>query len=123
MKRLQRFFSQITVVLLAIALCVGCKKSTYEFSDTTEDPQVESYTVTFESNGGSSVDAQTVEYSSTATSITPTKTDYTFDGWYSDSGLTTAYDFSTEVTADITLYAKWTATSGELNDLDYDPMW
>ena len=32
----------------------------------------------------------------------------TFDGWYTDSTLTTAYDFATRVTADFTLYAKWT---------------
>ncbi len=30
-----------------------------------------------------------------------------FAGWYSDPGLTTAYDFSTPVTSDITLYARW----------------
>ena len=39
----------------------------------------------------------------------PTKSGYTFGGWYNDSGLTTAWDFSADtVTANITLYAKWT---------------
>lgn len=32
---------------------------------------------------------------------------YTFDAWYQDSNLTKIYDFSTLVTEDITLYAKW----------------
>ncbi|MDR2698807.1 MAG: InlB B-repeat-containing protein [Candidatus Methanoplasma sp.] len=38
----------------------------------------------------------------------PTKEYYLFDGWYSDSSLSTAWDFGTDVvTSDITLYAKW----------------
>ena len=66
-------------------------------------------TVTFNSNGGSAVDSQTVRIGSTATRPTdPTRTGYTFAGWYSDKELTTLYDFSAEVTQNITLYAKWT---------------
>lgn len=38
----------------------------------------------------------------------PTREGYIFDGWYSDRDLTTRYDFSTIVTADVALYAKWT---------------
>ncbi len=38
----------------------------------------------------------------------PTKDGYTFGGWYTDAGCTTEYDFNAPVTADITLYAKWT---------------
>ena len=70
--------------------------------------QVEQHTVTFESNGGSEVEAQTVDYGNTATQPdNPTKSGSTFSGWYSDEELTQGYDFSTSVTADITLYAKW----------------
>ncbi len=73
---------------------------------------INTYTVTFNSNGGSTVTSQTVVYNSTATAPTaPTKTGYTFAGWYSDSGLTAAFDFSSPITADITLYAKWTASA------------
>ena len=53
---------------------------------------------------------QTVEYTAKATPPTaPTRNGYAFGGWYSDSGLTTAYNFSTVVTANLPLYAKWTA--------------
>jgi len=38
----------------------------------------------------------------------PTRDGYTFGGWYTDEVCTQAYDFSTPVTADLTLYAKWT---------------
>jgi uncharacterized repeat protein (TIGR02543 family) len=41
----------------------------------------------------------------------PTKTNYTFGGWYKEATLTTPWDFGTDtVTKNITLYAKWTAT-------------
>ncbi len=72
----------------------------------------EKVTVTFNTNGGSSVDPVEVDEGSTVAEPTaPTLDGYTFDGWYTDSALTTAFDFSTDITADITLYAKWTAES------------
>ncbi len=71
-------------------------------------------TVTFNSNGGSSVASQTVADGSKATKpADPTKSGYTFGGWYTDSACTTAFDFNTVVTSDITLYAKWTAVVTE----------
>lgn len=73
------------------------------------------YSVTFNSNGGSSVATQNVSNSGTATvtepTPAPTKSGYDFAGWYSDEGLNSAYNFSTAVTGDITLYAKWTEKS------------
>ncbi len=70
---------------------------------------INEYTVTFNANGGSEVEEQKVEYNAVASEPTdPTKTGYTFAGWYSDEELTTAYDFATPVTANTTLYAKWT---------------
>ena len=67
-------------------------------------------TVTFNSNGGSAVATQTVAHGSKATKpADPTKDGYTFEGWYLNSACTTAYDFNSAVTANITVYAKWTA--------------
>jgi uncharacterized repeat protein (TIGR02543 family) len=67
------------------------------------------YTVSFTSNGGSAVSNQTVTENTTATVPTaPTKTGYTFAGWYSDTALTSAFAFTTSITANTTLYAKWT---------------
>jgi len=65
--------------------------------------------VTFESNGGSAVASQTISTENgTATKPDdPTKDGYTFGGWYTDAALTTAYEFSTPVTVNTTLYAKW----------------
>ncbi len=66
------------------------------------------YTVTFNSNGGSSVSSVSVAKGSSVSAPTePTRSGYTFGGWYSDSLLTEEYDFSSSVTKSITLYAKW----------------
>lgn len=73
-----------------------------------EEVPVAIYTVTFESNGGSTVESQSVEEGKTIIKPTdPTKEGYIFGGWYTDEELTIEYDFDTEVTSDITLYAKW----------------
>lgn len=67
------------------------------------------YTVTFNSNGGSAVPAQHVESGATASvPLYPTKSGYTvFDTWYTDNALTKPFDFTTPVTQNMTLYAKW----------------
>ncbi len=67
-----------------------------------------SYTVRFDSNGGSGIASQTVAENGKVTSpANPTKDGYTFDGWYTDKELTEKYDFAAAVTKDFTLYAKW----------------
>src|SRR5574344_2023039 len=72
---------------------------------------INTYTVTFNANGGSDVASQKVNYEGKATTpAAPTRTGYTFSGWYSDNALTNTIDFATyTVTGDVTLYAKWTA--------------
>ena len=64
------------------------------------------YTVTFDSTGGSAVDAQPVAYGEKAKKpAAPQKTGYAFGGWYLGD---TKYDFAAVVTEDMTLTAKWT---------------
>lgn len=67
------------------------------------------YTVTFESNGGSAVEAKQVPEGGTVEKPqpVPTKEGYLFQGWFSEMTLTTPFDFTTVITQDITLYAKW----------------
>ena len=66
------------------------------------------YEITFDSNGGSTVAGQLVHEGDTVTKpADPTKTDFVFEHWCSDPGLTTEYNFSTPVYADMTLYARW----------------
>lgn len=64
--------------------------------------------VSFETGEGSKVDFQTTADGKLVKPADPTRDGYTFGGWYTDEACTQAYDFSTPVTADLTLYAKWT---------------
>jgi uncharacterized repeat protein (TIGR02543 family) len=70
------------------------------------------YTVAFESGGGSPVDSRTVAEGGTATRPeNPVKDDYIFHNWYADGELTMLFDFiNTPITGNITVYAGW---SGE----------
>ena len=73
---------------------------------------INSYTVSFDSNGGSSVAAQSVTYNTAVPKpADPSKTGFTFAGWFTDKDGKNAYDFSSKVTGDITLYAKWNINS------------
>ena len=76
--------------------------------------KLKEYTVSFDSKGGTKVDSQIVEHGSTATKPgNPHRNDYTFKGWYLDGK---KFDFSTPITGDITLVARWaTKTSGGSN--------
>lgn len=71
---------------------------------------VESWTVVFNSNGGSACNTKFVATADgkLVKPADPTRDGYTFGGWYTDETCAQAYDFSTPVTADLTLYAKWT---------------
>ncbi|MDR0567232.1 MAG: leucine-rich repeat protein, partial [Prevotellaceae bacterium] len=67
------------------------------------------YSVTFESNGGSSVAGQTVLPGEVAAApANPTKLNNTFAGWCSNEELTTLWSFpSDKVTGNTKLYARW----------------
>ena len=72
------------------------------------------YTITFNSNDGTSVAPQNVNAGEKLTeptpapTPTPTREGFTFDGWYEDSTFSTKFNFDTPITDNMTLYAKWT---------------
>ena len=72
-----------------------------------------SYTVSFETNGGSAVSNVTVVNGKTiGEPAAPTKANSTFAGWYTDAGCTIAFRFNADqVAKDTVLYAKWTDAS------------
>ena len=70
------------------------------------------YVVTFNTNGGSTIENARVEEGSKVTKpADPTKDGFTFDGWYTDSGLDNPMDFNTPITGKLDLYAKWKINS------------
>ena len=88
-----------TVLLLASAfLLVSCNNGGGD----------KSWTISFESNGGSEVASLTVLDGRKASKPEdPTRDGYSFLGWYQDQALATAFDWETAITADWTLYASW----------------
>ncbi len=93
-----------------------------------EEAKVEYWQVTWELNGGawpSSGDnhaTQAVKDGTLSEPDAPVKSGNTFDGWYKEAALTTKIDFPYDVsalTADFTLYAKW--TTGDTPEDDTPP--
>lgn len=68
------------------------------------------YTVSFDTDGGSTVESQTVVTGNKATkpAVNPTKKGYNFVGWYTDNTYTTEFDFENTIIIDnTTIYAKF----------------
>ena len=82
---------------------------TPEPSPTPEPPSKPSYTVTFDTNGGTEIAPMTdVAHDITICAPATKKEGYSFVAWFKDAALTDVWNFgSNTVTADITLYAKW----------------
>ena len=81
---------------------------THNYETVPVTPPVETYQVTFDSRGGSAVNAVAVQEGETITEPTaPVRSGYTFDGWYTYDG--TRFDFNTPINSSFTLYAHWVA--------------
>ena len=79
---------------------------------------LDNHTLTFETNGGSTIDPVTVRHgNAVARPAAPTKDKYTFIGWYADPEFTEEYDFATVLEADKTIYAKFELTSTPIGDI------
>ncbi len=77
------------------------------------------YTVTFNSNQGSTVAPRSTLYGYTISSPTPpTRNGYTFCGWYTNTSLTTPVAFPYKVTGNVTFYAKWQPNTAYLTKIN-----
>ncbi len=95
-------------------------------ADTTNDPNVlelvakwekSKYTVQFVSEHGDAPTSQNVPYNGTATDPGKLKAEgYTFVGWYADAAHTTEFKFSTPITGDTKVYARWEKNAPVLPD-------
>lgn len=78
------------------------------FNKKNESQNNTVFTVTFITNGDSSVESQSVECGKTAKMPNPpTKEGFKFDGWFLDEEFTQNFSFDTLITSDVKLYAKW----------------
>lgn len=116
-KSIFKKLTYISLLFVMIFTIVGCEKTEpvtqppviTETPVTPTPTPVVKYTVTFNSNGGSTITSIEVEQNNKVSAPTnPTKEGYTFIGWFSDEALTKSWNFENDViTANTTLYAKW----------------
>ena len=69
------------------------------------------YDLTYVTNGGSTIEKQSYKYGQTLTMATTTRTGYTFDGWFADSALASAYPTNATLNKDTSIYARWEANA------------
>lgn len=100
----------------------------YEFTMPAHDVTLtanwstNAYTVTFDGNGHDLdvVKVSVAHNTRVEKPATPTTRGYTFHGWYTDKDCTAAFNFNTPITADTTLYAKWTKNAEPVKPSDPD---
>ncbi|MCL2844434.1 MAG: SUMF1/EgtB/PvdO family nonheme iron enzyme [Chitinivibrionia bacterium] len=121
---MKRFIMQKMKYLLPALLCfsalVACDfivmtKPVDDGGDSGKNPVVNRYTVSFNSNGGSFVAPinNVLEGTTVSRPSDPARDGFNFNGWYRDEALTNAWNFASDVvSANITLYARWTEIQG-----------
>ena len=74
--------------------------------------EIKKFNIIFNTNGGSEVPSQIVEYNKTASlpTIIPKKKNYKFVGWYKDNEFVELFDFDTKIKEDTEIYAKYEFT-------------
>lgn len=100
-------------ILCSAVFCIslvlsGCKSKSSVHGDSSLDNVTNTWSVTFDSQGGSEVATQIVNDGDVAVRPDdPTKENYEFLGWYEEAGAITPFDFNTPITTNWTLYAGW----------------
>lgn len=99
----------------AAADASGALTATATFTLTKDAPQPKTWNVTFKYGVEGTADTvvKVTDGDKASKPADPTRDGYEFAGWFSDEALTRAYDFSSAVTGDVTLYAKWNANKSD----------
>lgn len=121
-----KYYSVTAVKLNDNALTVGedgyylVKNQVFDATIAVETAKNKA-TVTFDSNGGTAIEAKTIDQGTLVEEATPTRAGdtfydtYTFGGWYLNGK---KFDFSTVVESDITLVAKWNYGTAKYTNSD-----
>ena len=87
------------IILALIVILIGC---------VIFGAAAGGYTVTFDSQGGTRVEAQELEYGDLVSEpLPPTMEGHTFLGWFTDEACTQAWRFDEPISGSFTLYAGW----------------
>ena len=101
------------VILCSAAFCFGLAVTGCNTRNNTVNPDDVTWTITFDSKGGSQVEALTVKDGETVTKpADPTRDNFSFVEWCEDDACVTPFNFETVIHANWTLYAKWQSSGG-----------
>ena len=120
-KQISKISISLVIVLLTIVVSIftGCGgNSSSGDNNNNPQPQPQTYSVSFITNGGSSVPARNVQQGG-AISVSPdtTREGYIFEGWFTDNNtFVNKVNFPYAVTGNITLYANWTPIEEPISD-------
>ena len=101
--------AQVATILMRF-----CKNIADKDNSTPETPVGKTYTVTFDLNYGSDTryDVKTVKEGETVGKPSnPSRSGYSFSGWYAEKSGGRQFDFKKGITSDMTLYAHWSSNS------------
>lgn len=84
--------------------------------------KINQYTMFFESNGGTYFDPLIEDYNKLFTPPTPTRSGYTFAGWYADSKFKNEYTAIRIPANDVTIYAKWNINTYKMSFVTEGPV-
>ena len=106
------------IILIIIILVIFLKETPNELQNDSNDESIKEeinyYTVTFDSNGGTNIDSVVIKENDVIIEpSSPQKEGYIFEYWELDGK---QYDFNTKVTSEITLIAKWQEIDKEQDD-------
>ena len=111
----QRIFSILAILTMAVILtCVfaACNKT---------GAQEKSFTITFDSMGGSNVSSITIKDGETLVMpADPTKPGYVFAGWYLDRNYSSLFSATTAINGNITVYAKWQEVLNDFENIVFE---
>ena len=104
-------FNAVAVSTVAAFFCVGCGGDDGGDDNGGGNETKAPYTITFNANGGTvnPTSAKTGDDGKLASLPTPTRSGYTFDGWFTAATGGTAVTVSNVYSANATIYARWTA--------------
>lgn len=110
-----RTYGGENAAIISISPAQGPSENSITYTVTCEiDESKQAYTLSFDTNGGNEEirSQKYLEGSVIMQPTEPTRAGYTFDGWYADEELTTAFDFDAGMPGkDTTVYAKWEANT------------
>ena len=98
----------LTIVIAIVAIAVIAAAAFVLMNGNGGSDESKTCTVTFDSNGGSSVPSQTVKSGEHVTEPVSTWDGHTLNGWFTSASGGSEFDFSEAVTKSVTLYAQWT---------------